>query len=214
MNAKLFVRNLSWSATEDDLYDLFGRCGNVVSAKIPLRREDSKPRGFAFVEMGSAQEAEQAIRQCNGTLLHGRDLVVDYQDENRPAGGGYGRSGFESASSGPNSKLFVRQVAYSVSEATLETLFAQTASVLSVKIPTDRDTGAPKGFAFVEMASADDAQRVMQSLNGTMLEGKSLSIDYQDPNRAKPRSFGSGNGDYGGGYSRSGGGGGYNRPRY
>lgn len=205
-SAKLFVRNLSWSVSEDDLYNLFSALGTVVSAKIPLRREDSKPRGFAFVEMGSPESAAQAISQYNGYALGGRDLVITYQDENQGGGGGRYNSGGASSTATKNAKLFVRNVSNVVSEQDLQALFSQVGTVLSAKIPTDRETGMQKPFAFVEMASADEAEQAIQQINNTDFHGKTLDLDYQDPNRA--RSGGGGRGGYGGG-GRSQGGGGY-----
>ncbi len=190
MSAKLFVRNLSWNVTETDLYDLFGQVGQVLSAKIPTRREDGKPRGFAFVEMGSAQEAQRAIQTLNGQYLQGRDLVVDLQDESRGDGGGRVQGG---GSSGPSksAKLFVRSIAYTVSEAELLDLFQQAGAVLSVKLPTDRETGEPKGFGFVEMHSSEEAEQAIRMLNHKMLRGKEIVIDYQDANRSKSKPAGS-----------------------
>lgn len=191
MNAKLFVRNLSWSITEDNLYDLFGQVGDVISVKIPTRREDGKPRGFAFVEMGSAEDGQRAIDTLNGTFLHDRELAVSHQDEHRQGASGVGMR--SSRISQPKSnKLFIRSLSYAVTEADLQQLFEQAGTVLTVKIPTDRDTGASKGFGFVEMASIDEAQTAIETLNQSNLKNKAILIDYQDPNRnsthPKPRS--------------------------
>lgn len=192
MNNKLFVRNLSWSATEADLKQLFGDVGDVLSVKIPTRQEDGKPRGFAFVEMGSPDEARKAISQLNGVDLHGRDLVVDYQNESR--GGDRGdRAPRRSIPSEKNAKLFVRNIDDSVSEDDLYSLFEQAGQVLSVKIPTDRETGYPRGFGFVEMGSVDEAERAIETLNHSPLAGKELMIAYQDPERSRSRpSYGGG----------------------
>lgn len=197
MNTKLFVRNLSWSVTENDLYDLFGEVGEVVSVKIPTRREDGKPRGFAFVEMASAEASQAAIKRLNGSMFFDRDLVVDFQDESRASGGGNGggfRSGGggASAAASPNAKLFVRNIDYNVSEYDLKDLFQQAGTVMSVKIPTDKFTGQPKGFGFVEMGSTDEARQAIETLNQTYLQGKNIIIDYQDPNRNKGGSGGGG----------------------
>jgi nucleolin len=205
MNAKLFVRNLSWSVTEQDLYDLFGQSGEVLSAKIPLRREDGKPRGFAFVEMASLSDGQQAIQQLNGYFLQGRDLVVDIQDESR--GSGNGGSASPGSGNSKSNKLFVRSLSYSATEHDLESLFQQAGQVVSVKIPTDRDTGEPKGFGFVEMASIDAAEQAIQSLNHANLGGKSIVIDYQDASRSKGKSTGFNRTSGGGDYHRGGGGG-------
>ena len=178
MNQKLFVRNLSWSVREYDLHDLFAEAGEVISVKIPTRREDGKPRGFAFIEMADPESAQKAIQQFNGYSLDNRDIVVDFQDETR---GGGGRP---SSGSSPNAKLFIRNVHYSVSEGELQNLFQQAGTVISTKIPTDRDTGEPKGFAFIEMGSANEAQQAINTLNNTLLNGKDIVIDFQDPNRS------------------------------
>ncbi len=196
MNTKLFVRNLSWSITENDLNALFSEVGEVVSVKIPTRREDGKPRGFAFVEMQNQDASQAVIQRYNGYSLDNRDLVIDFQDENR---------GKDRAASGAakNAKLFVRNISYSVSEQSLQALFQKAGTVHSAKIAMDRETNESKGFGFVEMASADEAEEAINNLNNTNLDGKEIVIDFQDPNRAKskPRS---------GGY----GGGGYNKPSY
>lgn len=195
-NAKLFVANLSWSVTEQELYDLFGQAGSVLSAKIPTRREDGKPRGFAFIEMSSPEEAQRAIQQWHGKLLHDRDLVVTIQDESKGNGGSGARGQFSAAPAAPNAKLFVRNVDYSVNEHELSELFQQVGQVVSARIPTDRETGEPKGFAFVEMASTHEATQAIAQLNHTRLHQKDLAIDYQDPNRSKPKPKGN-SGGYG-----------------
>ncbi len=195
MNSKLFIRNLSWSVTEEQLSSLFNDIGSVISVKIPTRREDNKPRGFAFVEMSSADEASQAIEQLNGYTLDDRDIVIAFQDENH--------SGNKpTTQTTKNANLFIRNIGYSVSEQDLRHLFEPQGVVLSVKIPTDRDTGEQKSFGFVEMGSADDAENVIKACNNTFLKENNIVIDYQDPNRnkRKPRS----NNDYShsSGYSR------------
>jgi nucleolin len=181
-----------------------------MSVTIPTRREDGKPRGFAFVEMATPEAAEQVIRQFNGALLQNRDLVISYQEE-RSSGGGYG--GGDGSGPVKNPKLFVRNVDYSVSEHDLQALFSQSGQVVAVRIPSDRETGMAKPFGFVEMATADEAEAAIQALNNTNYQGKTLMVDYQDPNRAKskPRSGGGYGGGYGGGSRGGGGYGGGNR---
>jgi|GEM_PF-891172 len=193
---RLFIRNLSWSVTETHLYDLFSEVGDVVSVKIPTRQEDGKPRGFAFVEMQNNDLAQKAIHQLNGTIFQNRDLVVDFQDENRDKNA--------RSASGPavkNSKLFVRNIHYSVSEPMLQAVFERVGIVHSVKIAMDRETGDSKGFAFIEMVSTDAAQEAINILNKSHLEGKEIIVDFQDPNRSKNKPSHPNSG-----FSRSGGG--------
>jgi cold-inducible RNA-binding protein len=91
MAKKLYVGNLPFSATEDELRDLFERHGAVDSVKVIMDRETGRPRGFAFVEMSEPSSATDAIRALDGTQFGGRALKVnEAQDKPRPGGGGGG----------------------------------------------------------------------------------------------------------------------------
>ncbi len=97
MNNKLFVGNLSFDITENDLQDAFAAFGTVTEANLMMDRTTNRPRGFAFVTMSNADEAQKAIDGLNGKDLAGRSLTVNVAKprEERPAGGGGGaRRGF------------------------------------------------------------------------------------------------------------------------
>jgi RNA recognition motif-containing protein len=88
---KLYVGNLPWTATEDDLRELFSTIGEVQSANLILDRETKRSRGFAFVEM-SQEDAERAISQLNGKDFQGRDLRInEAMDKPKRSSGGGGR---------------------------------------------------------------------------------------------------------------------------
>ena len=97
-------------------------------------------------------------------------------------------------------KLYVGGLPYSTTEDALEQLFSEHGTVESAKVITDRDTGRSRGFAFVEMESSGEAQTAISALNGTDLDGRTLTV-----NEAKPRENRSGGGG-GGGYGGGGGG--------
>ena len=90
MNTKLFVGNLSFNTTENDLQDAFAAHGTVTEANLMMDRATGRPRGFGFVTMGSPEEAQKAIDALNGATLDGRNLTVN---EARPreerTGGGF-----------------------------------------------------------------------------------------------------------------------------
>lgn len=86
----IFVGNLSYRTTQDELHAAFGQFGNVERVSIVTDRETGKSRGFAFVEMTDAREAENAIAALNGAELGGRALNVN-EARPRPSGGGGGR---------------------------------------------------------------------------------------------------------------------------
>jgi RNA recognition motif-containing protein len=94
MSTKLFVGNLSFKITENDLQDAFAAYGSVVETNLMMDRMSGRPRGFAFVTMGSEEEAQKAIEALNGKELDGRALTVNVARprEERPPGGGGGGS--------------------------------------------------------------------------------------------------------------------------
>lgn len=94
LSKKLYVGNLPFSVTEDELRTLFERHGTVGSVNVITDRDTGRPRGFAFVEMDDANAAETAIRALDGTELGGRNLRVSEAQERRGgAGGGRGGGG-------------------------------------------------------------------------------------------------------------------------
>lgn len=95
MSTKLFVGNLSFNTTENDLQDAFAAHGTVVETNLMMDRATGRPRGFAFVTMSSPEEAQKAIDAMNGAQLDGRPLTVNVARprEERPSGGGGGGGG-------------------------------------------------------------------------------------------------------------------------
>ena len=77
MPTKLFIGNLSFQATEEDLRELFQQAGTVESVRIVTDQFTGRPRGFGFVEMSTKEEASKAIEMLNGRLFRDRNLVVD-----------------------------------------------------------------------------------------------------------------------------------------
>jgi len=103
MSMKIYVGNLSFNTSNQDLNDLFGSIGTVESANIIEDRETGRSRGFGFVEMSSQAEGENAIAQLNGKEVDGRTLKVNEAkpQENRSFGGG-GRGGNRGGGGGGN----------------------------------------------------------------------------------------------------------------
>ena len=92
MSNKMFVGNLSFNTTENDLQDAFAAHGTVTEVNLMMDRATGRPRGFGFVTMSTAEEAQAAIAALNGKQMDGRDLTVNIAKprEERPAGGGGG----------------------------------------------------------------------------------------------------------------------------
>ncbi|MEH1967483.1 MULTISPECIES: RNA recognition motif domain-containing protein [unclassified Nostoc] len=103
--------------------------------------------------------------------------------------------------------IYVGNLSYDVTQDALSAVFAEYGAVKRVQLPTDRETGRLRGFAFVEMSSEDEEAKAIEALDGAEWLGRDLKV-----NKAKPRED-RGGGSFGGG-NRGGGGGGYNRNRY
>ena len=93
MPAKLFVGNLSFQATEEDLRELFAQAGTVETVRIITHQFTGRPRGFGFVEMATKEEATKAIEMLNGRLFRDRNLVVDEARPQPQRGPGGDRGG-------------------------------------------------------------------------------------------------------------------------
>jgi cold-inducible RNA-binding protein len=94
---KLYVGNLSFQTSSEDLQQLFAQAGTVESASVVEDRDTGRSRGFGFVEMASKEEGEKAIQQFNGTDMNGRNLTVNEarpREDRGNRGGGGGRGGF------------------------------------------------------------------------------------------------------------------------
>jgi cold-inducible RNA-binding protein len=100
--------------------------------------------------------------------------------------------------------IYVGNLAFDTTEDGVRNLFSSFGNITSVRLISDRDTGRPKGFGFVEMSNSSEAEAAINALNGKMLDGREIKV-----NEAKPREERPGGGNRGG--NRGGGGGGYNR---
>ena len=106
MSIKLYVGNLSFQTSSDELQQLFSQVGTVESATVVEDRDTGRSRGFGFVEMASKEEGEKAIEQFNGTEFNGRNLTVNEarprEDRGGRGGGGRGYGGNRGGGGGRN----------------------------------------------------------------------------------------------------------------
>ncbi len=93
MSTKLYVGNLPYTADDQALRNNFAEYGDVTSAKVMMDRDSGRSKGFGFVEMGTAEQAEAAIKGLNGMSVGGRDIVVNISRPKEASTGGYGGGG-------------------------------------------------------------------------------------------------------------------------
>src|ERR1700722_8492320 len=93
MNKKLYIGGIPYSFDNNKLENLFSESGTVVSAKVIIDRDTGRSKGFGFVEMGSAEEAQQAIKRLNGSVQDGKTITVnEAKPERERTGGGGGHN--------------------------------------------------------------------------------------------------------------------------
>ncbi|XP_056421528.1 nucleolin isoform X3 [Hyla sarda] len=177
----LVVNNLAYSATEDSLQEVFTK---ATSIRIP-QNNLGRAKGFAFVEFESVEEAKEALESSNNTEIEGRSIRIEFSQGTGPQG------------SSQSKTLFVKGLSEDTTEETLRDAFDGS---LNARIVTDRDTGASKGFGFVDFSSAEDAKAAKDAMEDWEIDGNKVTLDF-----AKPKGDG-GRGGFGG---RGGGRGGF-----
>ncbi|KAI3687900.1 hypothetical protein L1987_81603 [Smallanthus sonchifolius] len=170
---KIFVGNLPFTVDSAALAGLFEAAGNVEMVEVIYDKATGRSRGFGFVTMSSVEEVEEAVRKFNGYELDGRALRVNSgppppRREESSYGGsresGRGRS-FDNTN-----RVYVGNLAWSVDNLALETLFREQGNVLEAKVVYDRESGRSRGFGFVTYSSADEVNSAIDSLNGADLD--------------------------------------------
>ncbi|XP_040040874.2 nucleolin isoform X1 [Gasterosteus aculeatus] len=161
----LFVKNLPFSATVDDLKEVFE---DAVDVRLPPGQNGSN-RGIAYIEFKSEADAEKTLEEAQGADVQGRSIMVDYVGDKS-----MGQKAPMSQGPGAASKtLVVNNLSFTATEEALQAAFEKA---VSIRIP-QRD-GRPKGFAFLEFDSAEDAKDALENLNNTDIDGRSIRLEY------------------------------------
>ena len=230
-DAKLFVAGLPDSVSEDVLKTVFEATGGkVVSVSLPKDRTTGRPRGFGFVTMSSAAEAQTARDSLDGSLQGGRSISVRPFQQEPPrvgergplssggprSGPGGGAAPFSARPSGPSPQapdrtLYVGNLPYDINVQEVEQLIngvCGDGSVVRVHLPMDPD-GRKRGFGFVTMSSSETAKTASEQLKTIDMRGRRLVVNIAHPKGDRPAGGGYAGGGGGGGGGYAGGGGGY-----
>jgi len=230
---KLFVAGLPDTVTDEGLRALFTSTGSGIDElSLPRDRATGRPRGFAFVTLSSADEAQRAREQLDGSLMEGRSISVRPFTSGPPRGGpgapmGGGGPGMGGGGAGggferrppprddSNRTLYVGNLPYDIEEADLRGIFTQLGAkdVDRIHLPMDHATGRKRGFAFVSFISEDAAKASLDVLGNLSVRGRPCTVHLAHPRGERPppreRSFGGpggGGGGFGGGPGGGGGG--------
>jgi len=206
--ANLFVGSLSWNVDEDWLRREFDQFGEIIGCRVITDRDSGRSKGFGYVEFANAADAAKAHAQMNGYELDGRPLNVDFSTpREKPANNSNDRANkYGDKRSAPANTLFLGNLSFDCSNEGIQEIFAEYGSITRVSLPTDRDTGALKGFGYVDFTTTEEATAALEALNGQEVEGRAIRIDYAAP-RADNGGGGGRGGGFGGGRGGRGGGG-------
>ncbi|KAI3706902.1 hypothetical protein L6452_24963 [Arctium lappa] len=173
LQKRLFVLNLPWSYTVDELKSLFGECGTVQDAEIIKRKKDGKSRGYAFATMASREEALSVIEKYDSYELMGRIIRVEFAKDNKktspppPAGGDGGEN---------RCKLYVSNLAWKVRANHLRDFFATQFNPISTRVVFEVPEGRSAGYGFVTFASKQEAESAISAFNGKELLGRPIIV--------------------------------------
>lgn len=176
-DCKLYVGNLTSSVTDDTLKAMLAPYGNVLHAVVILDMTSGQSRGFGFVHMDSTQAAAAAAARLHGQHVEGRPLTVRLRSEGPGQRGPDPRGPPPMRSAEPDdSKLYVAHLPPHLDDDGLKRLFEAYGQVMSTRVIIERDTGASKGYGFVNMSGVREAQQAMTSLDGYKMGDKTLSV--------------------------------------
>ncbi|KAB5559036.1 hypothetical protein PHYPO_G00024220 [Pangasianodon hypophthalmus] len=159
----LFVKNLPYSITSDELKEIFDQ---ALDIRIPVGHNGTS-RGIAYIEFKTEAIAEKMLEETQGSDVQGRSIMVDF------TGAKSRQSGKGPASAPANKVLVVNNLAFSATEESLQSVFEKA---VAIRIP--QNNGRPKGYAFVEFENTDDAKEALDSCNNTEIEGRSIRLEF------------------------------------
>ncbi|KAK2400851.1 RNA-binding (RRM/RBD/RNP motifs) family protein [Trifolium repens] len=173
---RLFVGNLPFSLSSSQLAELFREAGNVVSVEIVYDDIAGRSRGFAFVTMESAEDAEEAIRMFDGNEVGGRAIKVNFPEvpklSKRLQMGSNYRGYVDS-----HHKIYAGNLGWDMTSQDLKEAFAEQPGLLSAKVIYERNSGKSRGFGFVSFETSEDVEAALSNMNGVEVQGRPLRLN-------------------------------------
>jgi len=190
----------------------FEQFGELAGVRLITDRETGRSKGFGYVEFTNAADAAKAHDAMKGTEIDGRLCNVDYASSNRKEGGQKERfqaraKTFGDQTSEPSDTLFVGNLSFDAGQETVSEAFGEYGTVISVRLPTDRETGQMKGFGYVTFSTVDEAKSALEAMQGANIGGRNCRLDFSQPrpqNGDARGGRGGARGGFGGGRGRGG----------
>ncbi|PKI35302.1 hypothetical protein CRG98_044316 [Punica granatum] len=175
--------------TSSQLLEVFQEAGRVVNVEVVYDRVTDRSRGFAFVTMGSIEEANEAIRMFDGSQVGGRTVKVNFPEV--PRGGEREVMGPKIRSSNRGfvdspHKIYAGNLGWGLTSQGLRDAFADQPGLLSTKVIYDRNSGRSRGFGFISFESAEAVESALNAMNGVEVEGRPLRLNLAAERASSP----------------------------
>ncbi|MCJ1281099.1 Multiple RNA-binding domain-containing protein 1 [Xylographa opegraphella] len=180
--ATLFVRNLNFTTTTQQLTELFRPLDGFMSARVKTKTDPKRPgqilsMGFGFLEFRTKQQAQAALAAMNGYKLQGHDLVLKASHKAADAAEERRKEDTAKKLSGRRTKIIVKNLPFEASKKDIRSLFGAYGQLRSVRVPRKFDNST-RGFAFADFVTAREAESAMDALRDTHLLGRRLVLDF------------------------------------
>ncbi|KAL6559137.1 hypothetical protein OROHE_006506 [Orobanche hederae] len=204
-DGRLYVGNLPLTMTSAHLSEIFAKAGPVVSVEwdqeeykrkagewenlnnLICDRVTKRSRGFAFVTMGTVEEAKEAIQLFDGAQIGGRTIKVNFPEVPRPSEREVMslkiRSSYQDFLDSPYT-IYAGNLSWGLTSQGLREAFADQRGVISAKVVYDRDSGRSRGYGFITFSSAGEVEFALNSMNGVGVEGRPLRLNLREQRAA------------------------------
>ncbi|GAN07362.1 conserved hypothetical protein [Mucor ambiguus] len=206
--ATVWVGQLSYEATSDDVREHFKSCGEITDVRLRLDPQTGRSRGFAHIDF-TEEAGKTAAMELDGTEFMGRTIKVDNATPATPR--------VKDTNFGPKSNtVFMANLSHSLNEDDIRAAFEKFGTIIGdIRLPFNRETGKIRGIAYVEFETDGQAEAAVKGMNGVSIEGRPIRTDFSggdDSDRVRSRPPRGGfNGGRGGARGRGGFGGGRGR---
>ncbi|CAD6571172.1 MAG: hypothetical protein ASARMPREDX12_004152 [Alectoria sarmentosa] len=197
----LFVGRLSYNVDEEWLTREFESFGELSGVRVITDRDSGRSKGYGYVEFVNGADGIKAHKAMHESEIDGRTINVDFSKPKAPPSQRQDRSkSFGDNLSPASDTIFVANLAFEATEDTVGEEFGKHGNVLGVRLPTDMDTGNPKGFGYVQFGSVEEAQEVFGKMSGALVLGRPVRLDYSTPRPPRNNDSPGGRGGRGGGF--------------
>ncbi|KAF3051599.1 hypothetical protein E8E11_011213 [Didymella keratinophila] len=183
-NKTVYVGNLYYEVTADQIKRVFSRFGEVENVKIVFDNRGLS-RGFGYVDFKNVEDAKTAIDNLDMQVFEGRNLVCQFHRAKPNSKTFSGSGGY--VANPPAKTLFIGNMSFEMSDKDLNDLFRDIRNVMDVRVAIDRRTGQPRGFAHADFVDIPSATKAKEILAEKVIYGRQLRVDFSKSNNDRPK---------------------------